>query len=128
MGDTVGVGSAFQDMTRGLCPHCRIGRIFDGPAFPRYPGIGRLRQHCVVCGIKFHREPGYFLGAMYFSYALVVIVVVATLGILSLATPWGWKWKFAAALIMVILLTPPIITASRVAWIWLDRKIDPSGP
>ena len=120
------MGSALHDMARGLCPCCRMGKIFDGPAFPRYPRIARLQPRCVICGIKFHREPGYFLGAMYFSYAMVVIIILITLAILSLTTVWSWKSKFAVSLLVVMLLTPPIITASRVAWIWLDRKIDPA--
>jgi uncharacterized protein (DUF983 family) len=121
------VATAFRDMAHGLCPGCRIGRIFDGPAFPHYPGIARLRSSCVICGVKFHREPGYFLGAMYISYAMVVIIILITLTALAFVTGWGWKLKFAVAIIIVALLTPPMITISRVLWIWLDRKIDPSN-
>ena len=29
-------------------------------------------ERCPVCGLKFEREQGYFLGAMYVSYALAI--------------------------------------------------------
>jgi uncharacterized protein (DUF983 family) len=126
--DTVRVRSALTDMSRGLCPRCRIGPIFEGRAFPRYPGIARVHHQCTICGLRFHREQGYFLGAMYFSYAMVVAIVIISLAVLSLLTGWHWKVKFAIALAVVLALTPPMVTISRVLWIWFDRKIDPGGP
>src|SRR5688572_32788207 len=104
------MASALHDLARGRCPRCRIGRIFDGRAFPRYPAIARVHPRCVICGIKFDREPGYFLGAMYFSYAIVVIIILITLLILSIFTSWGWKLRFGVALTAIVLLTPPIVT------------------
>ena len=34
-----------------------------------------MNDPCPVCGLVFEREPGYFLGAMYFSYALAVFII-----------------------------------------------------
>ena len=38
-------------------------------------------DRCAVCGLKFQREEGYFLGAMYISFglALVTIALIAVL-------------------------------------------------
>src|SRR4051812_12101564 len=44
------------------CPTCRQGRLFSG--------MFQMNDPCPVCGRIFQREEGYFLGAMYFSYAL----------------------------------------------------------
>jgi hypothetical protein len=39
--------------------------------------IGQLKmnEQCPSCGLKFEREPGYFFGAMYFSYGLGVVMI-----------------------------------------------------
>jgi hypothetical protein len=37
-----------------------------------------MKDTCEVCGYRFDREPGYFLGAMYFSYALAVLQGITT--------------------------------------------------
>jgi hypothetical protein len=53
------------------CPRCRRGEVYEKNkhlfAFPV------MKHNCEVCGYKFDREPGYFLGAMYISYGLAVL-------------------------------------------------------
>ena len=34
-----------------------------------------MHERCLVCDLKFDREPGYFLGAMYVSYGLGIVIV-----------------------------------------------------
>ena len=58
---------------RQRCPRCRRGRMFRGRL--------TMNDPCPVCGLVFQREEGYFLGAMYVSYALSA----ATLGASALA-------------------------------------------
>ena len=36
-----------------------------------------MHEYCPVCGLKFEREEGYFLGAMYISYGLALFVILA---------------------------------------------------
>lgn len=43
-----------------------------------------MHESCPVCGYKFEKEPGYFLGAMYVSYGMTVIEMLA----LFFATYW----------------------------------------
>ena len=40
-----------------------------------------MHERCPVCDLKFEREAGYFLGAMYVSYglALVIIALIANI-------------------------------------------------
>ena len=43
-----------------------------------------MYERCAVCGLRFEREQGYFLGAMYINYG--VTVVLALLGSLRWST------------------------------------------
>lgn len=116
------MSSALAAMARGRCPRCRRGAIFARGGFP---GMPPPNERCPECRLLFLREPGYFLGAMYISYAMVVAVIAAALGLYALATDWSWETMLLATLVPVVLLTPVMVTASRVLWIWFDRRFDP---
>src|SRR3954447_20105107 len=66
--------STFQSIVQQRCPRCRVGKIFRNSIFKiyRWP---KMYEHCPECGLKFEREGGYFLGAMYISYGLGVVSV-----------------------------------------------------
>lgn len=83
-----------------------------------------MNHHCPVCGIKFEREPGYFLGAMYFSYSLAILTGAPTFIILwMMRVPDLW---FIAVLALQLGLSSPLIYRySRVMWLHLDQIVDP---
>ena len=41
-----------------------------------FSGLWHMNDPCPTCGSLFQREEGYFLGAMYFSYALATAVLL----------------------------------------------------
>ena len=84
-----------------------------------------MHERCPVCGLKYEREPGYFLGALYFGYALAIPPALA----IALAL-WRWtRWPFdvvmAATLIAHLPLVPAEMRWARVLWMYLDRHFDP---
>ena len=84
-----------------------------------------MHELCPVCGLRFQREQGYFLGAMYVSYALSVpCVVLLMFGIWRLT---GWKVDrlMVAGVLAFLPFVLPITRFARVVWIWVDQKFDP---
>jgi len=82
-------------------------------------------ERCSICDLKFEREPGYFLGAMYISYVLGVSFMAPIAVLLWFLTGW-WITKviiWAAALFLP--LAPTITLFARVLWIYLDQSVDP---
>ena len=84
-----------------------------------------MNERCPVCGLKFVREAGYFLGAMYVSFLFTVLVVSALVGAMWLAAGWSYEHSLIGALIVYLLFVPFIIRYSRVLWIHLDQTFDP---
>ncbi len=84
-----------------------------------------MNERCPVCGLRFEREQGYFLGAMYISYALMLPLLLLFLALLWAFTNWDWWLRFAVAIALLVPLAPPLATVSRVLWIHFDRAIDP---
>src|SRR5258708_3201406 len=99
------------------CPRC-----FEGKVFRR--GI-TMNEHCPVCDLKFEREQGFFLGAMYVAYGMTVLILAV------FATSIWLFWH--GTLIQVIVatgilfapLTPFVFRYSRVAWLHLDYLVEP---
>jgi hypothetical protein len=83
-----------------------------------------MNRACPVCGIAFEREPGYFLGAMYFSYAMAVICVVPVV-VIGLWRNWSYPVIGAAAGVELVLLSPLLFRYSRVIWMHFDQHFDP---
>ena len=48
------------------CPRCGQGKLFQ-----KY---FRMFSHCMTCDLKFERESGYFVGAMYLNYGATVLI------------------------------------------------------
>ncbi|HTU41062.1 MAG TPA: DUF983 domain-containing protein [Candidatus Aquilonibacter sp.] len=84
-----------------------------------------MNDRCPVCGLYFYREEGYFLGAMYISYALGSAVICAFAAVLWALTTWRLEKIIVWAILLFLPFVPAITLLSRVLWIYLDQAIDP---
>ncbi len=107
-------------MLRGLCPECGEGRIFAS--------TWRMNPTCPVCGTKFERGPGYFTGAMYFSYALGIPIIALGTLIVWLVARWPLHWAVLVVWVAFLPLVPLIFRLSRAIFIHFDRYFDPDEP
>jgi uncharacterized protein (DUF983 family) len=110
------------DILHQRCPRCRSGNIFRYSIFRGFP---KMHERCPVCDLKFDREPGYFLGAMYVSYGLGIVIVAALAAVLWRATGWWITKDTIWAMVIFLPLAPTITLFARVLWIYLDQTIDP---
>ena len=120
MSASCGVLGRIGSILRQRCPRCHRGPMFSGWV--------RMYAACPICRYVFEREPGYFVGAMYVSYALAV----PTLVLVAVLAHWLWPGLsgltiLGAALPLFLPLTPIIFRYSRVIWAHLDWTIDPGA-
>lgn len=54
------------------CPNCLEGDVFKYKNPFDFKNFDKMNETCSHCGHKFEKEPGFFYGAMYVSYALMV--------------------------------------------------------
>jgi hypothetical protein len=87
-----------------------------------------MHECCPVCGLKFEREAGYFLGAMYISYGLALFTIVGLSLLRWICTHWSLQKTIVWALLLFVPLAPVLTLFSRVLWIYLDQAIDPERP
>ncbi len=113
--------SRLSAIFHGLCPRCRMTTIFRGSMLWLTP----MHERCAVCGLRFEREPGYFLGAMYISYAMAVPLLLAFLALYWWLTAWTWRTILLASALTLVPFAPALTLFARVLWIHLDRGVDP---
>jgi uncharacterized protein (DUF983 family) len=114
--------STFSSILRQRCPRCRAARIFRYSIFRGFP---KMHESCLHCGLKFEREEGYFLGAMYISYALALVTIVLLAAIVWAVTGWWITKATLCALVLFVPFAPTLTLFSRVLWIYLDQTLDP---
>jgi len=109
-------GSRVLGVLRQLCPRCARGKIFRG--------LFAMHRACPSCGLEFEREQGYFVGAMYFSYALAVLIVLPVIVVMIVA---GCSAApiYLTSMMTLIVLAPWLFRYSRVLWLYMDQVIDP---
>ncbi len=84
-----------------------------------------MNERCPCCGLKFEREEGYFLGAMYISYGLALVVILVFGFVLWELTGWPLKRVTLWAILLFLPTAPSLVLFSRVLWIYLDQAFDP---
>lgn len=105
------------------CPQCREGHMFAYPAWQLHRAT-RMHETCPHCGFKFEVEPGFFWGAMYFSYAFGVAISVI-FGVLA----WWFFGDPEIWVYMVVIFTPLFLLSplsmrySRVLMLYLFGEV-----
>lgn len=109
----------FLRACRLRCPACGQGRLFRG--------WFRMNPACDHCGLTYQREPGYFLGSIYFNYGLTALTVTATFFVLFLGfnvSADTLVWPLAAFCLVFPLW---FFRYARSLWLGFDEYIDPRG-
>lgn len=81
-----------------------------------------MHQRCPACDLLFEREPGYFLGSLYISYAFASLILGLGMLALHLVLP---EWDLGILVLIVgvlfLPLAPTVTRYARVLWIHFDR-------
>lgn len=72
-------GTKLYSILGQKCPRCQEGSLFINKNPYKLTNWDKMHSDCPVCGLHYEREPGFFQGAMYVSYALGVALSVAVL-------------------------------------------------
>lgn len=123
----LGKGSKIYSILNFKCPRCHEGNLFSNSIY-NLKQVGKMEGTCPNCKLKYAKEPGFFYGAAYVSYALTVgfAGAIYLLSILFLAS-LGWKVHLALIIIGLILLFPLAFALSRSIWLNMFFNYDPSA-
>ena len=114
--------SVVADILHQRCPRCREGAIYR---LPLLQGWFAMYERCPVCGLKYEREQGYFVGAMYVSYMLAIPPYLVLVTGLWLLAKWSYSMALLGAVVAYLPFVPIVIRLSRVIWMYIDQAFDP---
>jgi uncharacterized protein (DUF983 family) len=108
-------------MSSGLrlkCPRCGTGRLFRRP-FSMY-------SNCSACGLKFEREQGYFIGAIYINYAATVAIAVPGFFLLDAFTGMTINQQLALWVPFSVIFPLIFFHHARSLWLAFDHLFNPA--
>ena len=105
------------------CPRCHQGDIFKTSAF-NLLAFYKMNPQCSECGLHYEREPGFFFGAMYISYAFSVAIFVAVGVGLSFLGDFSLEIYLLAIIGVIALLLPFLFRYSRILFLYLFGGVD----
>lgn len=109
--------STLYSIVHQTCPQCHEGKMFASGVFS--PNFMKMNSTCSNCGLDFIREPAYYFGAMYFSYAIQVTLFVAVYLVLRYTTNPDISTYIFWTIASVLIALPWNYRVSRVMWISL---------
>ena len=100
----------------GKCPRCRKGAMFPYSPY-NLAKFHKMNADCPECGLHFEREPGFFFGAMYISYAFSVAIFVTVGVALTVLGDYPLYVYLAGIVGSVIVLLPLSFRYSRILFL-----------
>jgi uncharacterized protein (DUF983 family) len=112
------------------CPRCRQGKLFTNPVSISLKKNMAMHRVCSVCGQPTEKEPGFYYGTGYVSYALAVAISISTfiawfvlIG-MSVSDNRFFYWLISNAILLVV-IQPWMMRLSRSIWLSWFVKYDP---
>ena len=105
------------------CPNCYKGKVFRDKSFFFSIGFPKMNEYCSHCHNKFEKEPGYFFGSMFVSYALGVGEAIITYIIAHQFFEKTIDLRMIPIIATVIVLMSSFnLRLSRMIWIYMFKN------
>jgi uncharacterized protein (DUF983 family) len=111
--------SALLAFLKGKCPQCRKGDVFthSGTNLKKFR---EMNESCSCCGVKYESEPGFFWGAMYFSYAYsVASFIIIGFFFFSLSDDVNLTWYISTVIAYTVVTSPMSFRMSRLMMMYI---------
>ena len=99
------------------CPRCGKSRLFRNPF--------KMHTGCDRCGLTYEREPGFFLGTIYFNYGLTSLVAATAYPVMVFACGMSRHVALAITLSFVVVFPLFFFRYARSLWLGFDQYMDP---
>lgn len=84
-----------------------------------------MPDRCAVCNQDFQIEPGFYIGALWTSFPIVIFIMAFLSILLLVFVKMELEWFFVSITVILLLLQPIIIRLGRAIWINIFVDYDP---
>lgn len=100
------------------CPRCHHGQVFKEANPYKLSKMFHIHETCNYCALKYQKEPSFFYGAMYVSYALTsgwfIVWYLLYITLLSSVDTLSFALLITTS---IIILSPVTLRWSRLIWL-----------
>ena len=120
------------------CPRCGATPLFAGvPPSPEPVGLLRqalrpftswfvMESQCLLCGLRYERAQGYFVGAIYINYAVTTSIAVGGYFLLRAWADLSTAAQFAIWVPFLLVFPLWFFRWSRSLWLGLMYLVSPN--
>lgn len=101
------------------CPRCGGGKLFDG--------WFHMLSDCARCGLKFEREQGFFVGAIYVNYAVTVLIALPGFFLVDYFVAASLRQQLISWGAFAVVFPVLFFRHSRSLWLSVAYLFDPDG-
>lgn len=113
----MGKGSKLYSIFFNKCPRCQKGNFFAVNNAYNLKRFDEMNDQCGCCDERFVREPGYYTGALYVSYAYYTALIVSCFVVFEVLLDWDLSYFLTLLIILIVVLTPVVFRLARLTWI-----------
>ncbi len=124
----MGKGTKLYSIFFNKCPRCQAGNFFAVNNPYNLKRFDEMNPLCPCCGERFEREPGYYTGALYVSYAYYTALIITCFLVFEGLLDWDLSYFLTVLISLIILLTPPVFRLARLTWINFFISYDAHKP
>ncbi|WP_341221716.1 DUF983 domain-containing protein [Polaribacter atrinae] len=107
------------DVLKCKCPNCEDGEMFYKSGNFLLLKAPKMNSVCTKCRFKFEKEPGFFFGSMFVSYALVAAEMIASIVLFKVILGFSYINVVFIVLAVAVLLSTFNFRVSRSIWIYM---------
>lgn len=109
--------SKLYSVVRLKCPRCHQGNLFTKSNPYSFKDSMHMPDRCPVCNQDFKIEPGFYIGALWTSFPIVIFLMTILSVVLLVVVRMDMNWFFVAITLILLALQPMIIRLARAIWI-----------
>ncbi|MFN8344255.1 MAG: DUF983 domain-containing protein [Spirosomataceae bacterium] len=118
-------GTKLYSILNNKCPRCQQGQFFESNNPFSLKKFDKMNDQCAVCNESFSREPGFYIGGMYGSYALYTALITAVFVTCVVYLGINIFYVLAVLIPFIIGSQPLFFRWGRLLWINIFVKYDP---
>ena len=118
-------GTKAYSVFKNKCPKCHEGGYFESKNPYNFKTLGKMPDRCLSCGQSFVIENGFYVGAMFVSYAIGAAIFITLWVATSVLFPSLTYWnQVVIEAIGIVVLFPVNFWLSRLIWININIHYD----
>ncbi|GAB4052841.1 DUF983 domain-containing protein [Spirosoma litoris] len=110
-------GTKLYSILFNKCPRCQEGDVFVSKSAYNLKQFDKMHEQCSHCHLRYEREPGFFTGALYVSYAYYVAFIISSFVLFYAILNVNLDYYLAFLLPSLIILTPFFFRLARRTWL-----------